>query len=82
MLLCLWHPVHDTVLPSVCSGGPSGGGNALEASTVLAFPTMIFIDRKGDVRMIHTGFSGPGTGQHYLQFVGEFKTLMDELLEE
>ncbi len=51
-------------------------------SSVLAFPTMIFIDRKGDVRKIHTGFSGPGTGQHYKQFVGEFNALMDELLEE
>ena len=34
-------------------------------SRVLAFPTMIFIDRKGNVRKIHTGFFGPGTGQHY-----------------
>lgn len=49
---------------------------------VLAFPTMIFIDRKGGVRKIHTGFSGPGTGQHYVQFVEEFNALMDELLGE
>lgn len=49
-------------------------------SSVLAFPTMIFIDRKGVVRKIHTGFSGPGTGQHYQQFVTEFNALMDELL--
>lgn len=49
---------------------------------VLAFPTMIFIDRKGNVRMIHTGFSGPGTGQHYTDFVVEFNALMDELLDE
>jgi peroxiredoxin len=51
-------------------------------NSVLAFPTMIFIDRKGDVRKIHTGFSGPGTGQHYQQFVNEFNALMDESLEE
>lgn len=49
---------------------------------VLAFPTMIFIDRKGQVRKIHTGFSGPGTGQYYTQFVAEFGALMDELLGE
>jgi len=49
---------------------------------VLAFPTMIFIDRKGVVRMIHTGFSGPGTGQHYTDFVEEFNVLMDDLLDE
>lgn len=51
-------------------------------SSVLAFPTMIFIDRRGVVRRIHTGFSGPGTGQHYMQFVTGFSALMDELLEE
>ena len=49
---------------------------------VLAYPTMIFIDRAGQVRRIHTGFSGPGTGAHYLEFVREFNGLMDELLAE
>ena len=49
---------------------------------VLAFPTLIFIDRKGDVRRIHTGFSGPGTGQHYVEFKKEFTALLDELLSE
>jgi len=51
-------------------------------NSVLAFPTMIFIDRKGNVRKIHTGFSGPGTGQHYTQFVEQFKAQMDELFAE
>lgn len=51
-------------------------------NSVLAFPTMIFIDRKGNVRKIHTGFSGPGTGQHYTQFVEQFNAQMDELIEE
>lgn len=51
-------------------------------NSVLAFPTMIFIDRKGDVRKIHTGFSGPGTGQHYIQFVEEFNLQMEALLGE
>lgn len=47
---------------------------------VLAFPTMIFIDRSGRVRRIHTGFSGPGTGIHYSEFVADFNQTMDELL--
>jgi peroxiredoxin len=49
---------------------------------VLAFPTMIVIDRSGRVRRIHTGFSGPGTGAHFTQFVAEFSALMDQLLAE
>ena len=49
---------------------------------VLAFPTLIFIDRKGDVRRIHTGFSGPATGQYFVAFKSEFSALLDELLSE
>jgi thiol-disulfide isomerase/thioredoxin len=47
-----------------------------------AFPTTIIIDKKGDVRKIHTGFSGPGTGDHYAEFISEFEKLNDDLLAE
>jgi thiol-disulfide isomerase/thioredoxin len=49
---------------------------------VYAFPTTIFIDRKGNVRKIHTGYSGPATGEHYEQFVSEVKATLDQLLAE
>jgi peroxiredoxin len=49
---------------------------------VLGFPTTIIIDKKGDVRKIHTGFNGPGTGQHYTDFITEFEKLTNELLAE
>jgi thiol-disulfide isomerase/thioredoxin len=49
---------------------------------VYGFPTTIFIDRKGQVRKIHTGFSGPATGEHYTQFVNEVKAELDLLLAE
>jgi thiol-disulfide isomerase/thioredoxin len=48
----------------------------------MAFPTTILIDKKGDVRKIHTGFSGPGTGNHYTEFVNEFEGTIDGLLAE
>lgn len=48
----------------------------------MSYPTMIFIDRKGEVRKIHTGFSGPGTGRYYEEFVEEFNRFMDTLLDE
>jgi peroxiredoxin len=49
---------------------------------VLGFPTTIIIDKKGDVRKIHTGFSGPGTGNYYTEFTKEFEGLTDNLLAE
>jgi len=51
-------------------------------NAVLAFPTTIFIDRSGSVRVIHTGFSGPGTGKYYEQLKNEITGLIDELIEE
>jgi len=49
---------------------------------VISFPTMIIIDKNGDLVNIHTGFSGPGTGKYYDEFVQEFNTKMDSLLSE
>lgn len=49
---------------------------------VLSFPTTIFIDKEGTVRKIHTGFSGPGTGEYYHRFVEEFELFTDKLLAE
>jgi peroxiredoxin len=48
----------------------------------VAFPTTVFIDRRGNVRKIHTGYTGPATGDHYVQFVNEVKTTLDQLLAE
>lgn len=49
---------------------------------VVGFPTTIIIDKSGDVRKIHTGFSGPGTGEHYTEFISEFEKLTTDLLAE
>jgi thiol-disulfide isomerase/thioredoxin len=49
---------------------------------VMSFPTSIFIDKNGQVRNIHTGFSGPGTGIYYERFVEDFNILMYKLLRE
>jgi thiol-disulfide isomerase/thioredoxin len=49
---------------------------------VLSYPTSIFIDKKGKVRKIHTGFNGPATGQKYLEFQQEFEQFIDQLVAE
>ena len=53
-----------------------------DLNAVVAFPTTIFVDKKGQVRHIHTGFSGPGTGVYYDKYVEEFNRLVDKLLAE
>jgi thiol-disulfide isomerase/thioredoxin len=49
---------------------------------VAAFPTTIFIGRDGKVKKIHTGFSGPGTGLYYDQFIQHFNETVNELLSD
>ncbi|MFQ3213981.1 MAG: thiol-disulfide isomerase/thioredoxin [Marivirga sp.] len=48
---------------------------------IISFPTMVIIDKNGEVARIHTGFSGPGTGKYYDDFVAEFTKTMDALLQ-
>lgn len=48
----------------------------------LSFPTTIIINKKGEVANIHTGYSGPATGQYYTEFLEEFNREIDELLKQ
>ena len=66
-----------------------GGSNKKKAQEklpmlnhVLSYPTSIFIDKKGNVRKIHTGFNGPATGQKYVDFTNEFEDFITHLLSE
>ena len=45
---------------------------------VLAFPTLIVIDKKGQVKLVHTGFDGPATS-NYADFKQEFTSLIQAL---
>lgn len=51
-------------------------------NALLSFPTTIFINREGKVTKIHTGFSGPATGEYYQQFIKEFNEDVNEALGE
>ncbi len=53
-----------------------------EIREIVGFPTTIFIDKKGVIRKIHTGFNGPGTGVHYEMYQKEFNELVNNLLSE
>ena len=50
-----------------------------DLSRVMGFPTTIFIDEKGHVVKVHTGFSGPGTGIEFLKFKEETEQLLNKI---
>lgn len=57
--------------------------NSLPAmQNFLSFPTTIFVDKTGKVTKIHTGFSGPATGEAYNDFIKEFNAEVDQLLSK
>jgi thiol-disulfide isomerase/thioredoxin len=49
---------------------------------VISFPTTIFIGRDGQVKRIHTGFNGPGTGEYYTEYVRNTNSLIENLLAQ
>lgn len=51
-------------------------------NSIISFPTLIFIDKKGNIRRIHTGFNGPGTGIYYDNFVEKTNLFIEQLINE
>ena len=48
---------------------------------VVAYPTMVFVDKNNHVRRIHTGFDGPATSK-YADFAKEFDVFIKKLIAE
>jgi len=72
--------------PVLLTGFTNKPGEVLKSLPALenfsAFPTTILIDKKGLVRSIHTGFSGPATGDDYTAYITKFEDNINELLNE
>jgi thiol-disulfide isomerase/thioredoxin len=67
-------------------GGKSLKSNAHEVfpqlNHVMSYPTTIIIDKKNQVRKIHTGFYGPGTGKYYEHHTELLTMFVAQLLQE
>jgi thiol-disulfide isomerase/thioredoxin len=53
-----------------------------QLSGPIAFPTTIFLDRGGRVRLVHAGFYGPATGAAYEGLRREFARTVERLLAD
>lgn len=49
---------------------------------IISFPTTLLIGRDGQVKRIHTGFNGPGTGEYYTDYIRNTNSLIEKLLAE
>jgi hypothetical protein len=49
---------------------------------VRSFPTTIFVHGDGRVAAVHSGFSGPATGEAFVEQRRAFEELIETLLDE
>ena len=46
-----------------------------------AYPTTIFVDKKGIAKKIHVGFNGPGTGEEYQRQVQQYYEIAKQIVK-
>lgn len=67
-------------------GGPLSKSKAAEPFSfmdeIMAFPTLVFIDKQGYARYVHSYFTGPATGEYYEDFDRRFNAIVEELMAE
>jgi thiol-disulfide isomerase/thioredoxin len=76
------HGIEYTVLIAGTSNKSAAAATLPDLDKVVAFPTNVFIGRDGRARRVHTGFTGPATGEHYDRLRDEFVATIEELLAE
>lgn len=76
------HGIDFPLLVAGVSDKTKAAQTLTDLTAVIAYPTSVFIGRDGKVRSIHTGFSGPGTGEHFVALVAELEAELERLLEE
>ena len=68
----------------VLIAGVAGKDNVMKAipqiKDFISFPTTLFIDDKGKVVKVHTGFSGPATGKEFEIYKSEFEKTIKKLI--
>ncbi len=74
--------IEYTLLQAGVNNAESASESLPMLNKVVGFPTMLVIDKQGKIREAHTGFSGPGTGHYYTEWVSQFESLIEKLLKE
>jgi len=69
--------------PVFIGGNKSDAGKVFPMlNKVMSFPTILILDKRGQVRKIHTGFYGPSTGDYYLHYTDRLEMFISQLLAE
>ncbi len=79
------YAAHHGVQHEILLAGPNdkkiASERLVDLDKVVAYPTLVFVDRKGRVRHVHAGFSGPATPSHE-HMVNSLESVLKRLLAE
>jgi hypothetical protein len=73
-------PGYEFILAGTASKGVASQHFKM-LNQVMSFPTAIIIGKDGEVKRIHTGFNGPGTGVYYTEYTKEMDVFIQDLLK-
>ncbi|HTR27699.1 MAG TPA: TlpA disulfide reductase family protein [Puia sp.] len=74
---------YPMLITGATAGDPQKAAKTLpQLEDIVNFPTTIFVGKSGKIEKIHTGFSGPGTGEHYEEQKKEIYDEVNHLLSE
>lgn len=74
---------YPMLITGVAVGDPHRSEKTLpQLERIENFPTTIFVGKNGKIEKVHTGFSGPGTGEHYEEQKKEFYSIVNNMLGE
>lgn len=76
------HGIAFPLLLAGVSDGESPAATQPQLSGPIAFPTTMFLDRRGRVRRVHAGFYGPATGAAHEALRQDFFAFVERLLAE
>jgi len=70
------------ILITQLTGKEKASESMAALNKIIAFPTTIFLNKQHDIVKIHTGFSGPATGNDYLAFKQKTEALINQLIKQ
>ncbi len=79
----LFHVQYPMLITGAAAGDDKKTEKTLPQLTpIRSFPTTIFLDKKGNVREIHTNFYGPASGEYFIESKNKFYETVERLLNE
>lgn len=76
-----WEVPYQVLLGGTSASKSKASEKLPQLSSILSYPTLVFVDKSNKIRHIYTGFSGPATDE-YEKFVTTFDGIIEDMRNE